>query len=228
MIPRTTIQTQYYSYGSDSSANMDVAALGKNDFLTLLIAELQNQDPLNPADNTEFIAQLAQFSSLEQLTTMNATLEKTLESNTSMTESVSNAMIINYFGKKVTAETDAFFFNGDDQVELQFNLDSAASWGNLEITDESGNVVESASLDVLDGGINAVVWNGVTNHDVKAEPGIYRYTVEAYDVLGNEIGVSQLYTGIVQGISYKDGETRLDVGGILVPFNSIKVIVENE
>jgi len=228
MIPRTTIPTQSYLHESNSSANMDVSTLGKNDFLILLLAELQNQDPLNPADNTEFIAQLAQFSSLEQLTTMNATLEKTLESNTSMTEAVSNAMIINYFGKKVTAETDAFTFNGEDPVELQFNLDSAVSRGNLVITDESGNIVGSTSLDTLDGGLNSVMWDGITNLGVKAEPGIYRYTVEAYDVLGNEIGATQLYTGIVQGISYKDGETRLDVSGILVPFNSIKVIVENE
>ena len=114
MIPESTIPTTYSSYNSDlysAEPNIDVSTLGKNDFLTLLIAQLKHQDPLNPADNTEFIAQLAQFSSLEQMTLMNANLEKSLESNINMTEAVSNAMIINYFGKYVTAETDSFMYD---------------------------------------------------------------------------------------------------------------------
>ena len=149
MMPESIIPTAYSSYGSESEPNVDVSQLGKNDFLTLLIAQLRNQDPLNPASNTEFIAQLAQFSSLEQMTLMNANLEKSLESNINMTEAVSNAMIINYFGKYVTAETDSFIYDGKSPVELRFDLDSVASWGKLEITDESGYIITSVSLDAI-------------------------------------------------------------------------------
>jgi len=242
MIPESTLPTSYgpYSTGDKSvikgngeeysmpKSDFDVSSLGKNDFLTLLLAQLKNQDPLNPTDNTEFVAQLAQFSTLEQMTLMNATLEQNLSSNNAMSEAVSNAMIINYFGKYVTAETDSLMYDGKDSVELRFDLDSAVSWGELEIIDESGNVIMSASLDAMDNGLNAFEWDGITNQGIKAEPGVYTYTVEAYDFLDNEVGVSQMFSGVVEGISYKDGMAQLNIGGVLVPFDRVKIITENE
>lgn len=228
MMPESIIPTAYSSYGSESEPNVDVSQLGKNDFLKLLIAQLKNQDPLNPASNTEFIAQLAQFSTLEQMTLINANLAQSLENNINMTEAVSNAMIINYFGKYVTAETDSFMYDGKSPVELQFDLDSAASWGTLEITDESGNVIRSVSLDAMEDGANFLEWDGITNMGVKAKSGIYKYSVELYDVLGNEVGVSQMFSGVVEGISYKNGDTQLNIGGVLVPFDRVKDITQNE
>jgi len=228
MMPESIIPVAYSSYGSESEPNVDVSQLGKNDFLKLLIAQLKNQDPLSPADNTEFIAQLAQFSTLEQMTLINANLAKSLESNINMTEAVSNAMIINYFGKYVAAETDSFMCDGKSPVELQFDLDSAASWGKLEITDESGNVIRSVSLDAMEDGANFLEWDGITNMGVKAKSGVYKYSVELYDVLGNEVGVSQMVSGVVEGISYRNGVTQLNIGGVLVPFDRVKDITQNE
>ena len=229
MISKSTLPTGYVSYGKFSTAdNFDISTLGKNDFLTLLLAQLKNQDPLNPTDNTEFIAQLAQFSTLEQMTLMNATLEKNLDNNTAMTEAVSNAMIINYFGKYVTAETDSFVYNGEDPVELRFDLDSAVLSGILEITDENGNVMTSTSLGAMDSGLNTLEWDGITNLGVKAKSGVYTYAIEAYDFLDYEVGVSQMFSGVVKGISYKDGITQLNIGGVLVPFDKVRVITESE
>ena len=94
------------------TSNINTASLGKDDFLKLLIAQLQNQDPLNPADNTEFVAQLAQFSSLEQLTTMNASLEQSIEFNRTVTETINNSMMVNFMGKSVSAESSGFLFDG--------------------------------------------------------------------------------------------------------------------
>ena len=228
MMPESITPTAYSSYGSESKPNMDVSRLGQNDFLTLLIAQLKNQDPLNPASNTEFIAQLAQFSSLEQMTLMNVNLEKSLESSINMTEAVSNAMIINYFGKYVTAETDSFIYDGKSPVELRFDLDSVASWGTLEITNESGNIITSVSLDAMEDGVNFFEWDGLTNMGVQAKTGVYKYTVELYDVLGNEVEVSQMFSGVVDGISYKNGVPQLNIGGVLVPFDRVKDITQNE
>ena len=226
MMPKSIIPTAYSSYGSGSEPNVDVSQLGKNDFLTLLIAQLRNQDPLNPASNTEFIAQLAQFSSLEQMTLMNVNLEKSLENNINMTEAVSNAMIINYFGKYVTAETDSFIYDGNNPVQLRFDLDSVASWGKLEITGESGNIIRSVSLDAMEDGVNFFEWDGLTNTGVQAKSGVYKYTVELYDVSGNEVGVSQMFSGVVDGISFKNGVPQLNIGGVLVPFDRVKDITQ--
>ena len=246
MIPERTIPISYTSYGLDSKTggsvikgggevdsgkskpNMDISSLGKNDFLILLLAQLKNQNPLDPVDNTEFVSQLAQFSTLEQMTRMNVSLEQSLENSNSMTESISNAMIINYFGKYVTAETDSFFTNGKDPVELKFNLDHAVSHGNLQITDEVGNIIAAIPMGSLDAGPNSVTWDGMTNLGVMAKSGVYSYTVEAYDVLQSEVAVSQFFSGIVDGISYKDGLAQLNIGGVFVPFDKVKAITENE
>jgi flagellar basal-body rod modification protein FlgD len=231
MIPESTLPTAYSSYASESETNADISSLGKNDFLKLLIAQLKNQDPLNPADNTEFIAQLAQFSALEQMTLMNGNLEKSLESNTNMTEVVSNAMLINYFGKYATVENDSFVYDGDGSIELKFEIDSAASYGTLEIIDTSGNIIKSVSLDALDSGAYYIEWDGITNKGIQAGPGVYTYSVELFDVAGNEIDVTQMFSGLVESVSYIDGIPQLNVGGVLVPFNnviSITDISENE
>ena len=243
MIPKSTLPTINFStrpsneksviWGTDegdskSETNFDVSRLVKDDFLKLLIAQLKNQDPLDPADNTEFVAQLAQFSTLEQMTLMNASLEKTLEINTAMSEAVTNAMIINYFGKNVTAETDSFIFDGETPVELNFDLDKPVLWAKLEITDKAGNFISTISLGGMEEGINTVGWEGLTNLGVKAKPGEYKYSLEAHDYMENEVDVTQIFYGVVEGISYKDDKAYLTVSGVNVPFDKIKTITESE
>jgi flagellar basal-body rod modification protein FlgD len=205
-----------------SESNMDISTLGKEDFLKLLIAQLKNQDPLNPASNTEFVAQLAQFSSLEQMTAMNTNLEASLNSNTGIAESVSNAMIINYFGKTVTAESEFFAYDGEGTQELQFELERPAAYGTIEVTDEIGNILSSVNLDAMDNGPQFIYeWDGMTSYGTEAKEGVYKYEVKAFDALDNEIGVIHMSTGVVSGISYQGGVTSLNMGGILVPFDKV-------
>ena len=90
---------------ASTSQNMELTAMtskvmDKDDFLNLLITQLQNQDPLNPTDSTEFTAQLAQFSSLEQLNNVNQNLQ-TLQLYQA---SINNAQTVSFIGKEVTAE----------------------------------------------------------------------------------------------------------------------------
>jgi flagellar basal-body rod modification protein FlgD len=85
---------------TSNSVTSQSQALGKDEFFKMLIAQLKNQDPLNPLDGTAFSAQLAQFSSLEQLTNLNAALTAQNQNFTSLL----NAQSVNLIGKEVTAE----------------------------------------------------------------------------------------------------------------------------
>lgn len=84
-----------------TTATTTANAMGKDAFLKMLIAQLKNQDPTNPQQGAEFAAQLAQFSSLEQLTNLNATLRSQTQDNLNLV----NAQAINLIGKEITAQT---------------------------------------------------------------------------------------------------------------------------
>ena len=73
-----------------------------------------------------------------------------------------------------------------------------------------------------------MTWNGLTTLGVMAEAGNFTYDVTTYDSVGNETESAPVFTGVVEGVSYRDGKAHLDIGGVLVPFDKVKHIIENE
>lgn len=221
------VDSTYYT-SSTTENDINIESLGKNDFMELLLAQMKNQDPLNPTDNTEFVAQLAQFSSLEQMTNMNKNLESMLQSNEAISNSVSNSALMNYFGKEVTAESNSFYYNGSDSVDLTFDLDGNVATGAIAIKNADGSTVAAIKIDGLDSGENAVTWDGVTVLGTSARSGTYTYEFAAYDVLGNEVTGTANFSGKVDGIIFKEGEAQLKIGGVLIPVDSVKQITESD
>ena len=240
MISVTDVQSTYSNYSTNTSgvlkgaedtsntstSSMDVASLGKDDFLKLLLAELKNQDPLNPADNTEFVAQLAQFSSLEQMTQMNESLQLSLDANTALSGSINNAMMVNYFGKDVAAETNMFNYSGEGDAEFTFMLNDPVINASINIVDESGNVVRHFSLESLSKGMKAVKWDGLTDRGLQAPDGLYTYEFQGENLTGGDAEIIPFFTGTVNGIIWSDGKANLSIDGVPVPFDKITGITE--
>lgn len=238
MMTQSTVPTIYDYYGSMSIASSDEAApekteenseLGKEDFMTLLMVELQNQDPLNPMDNTEFVAQLAQFSSLEQMVQMNETLEDNFTLTEEMNSAITTNTVINYFGKNVTAETNDFIFPGeeDSTLELIFELEEDIISGTLTITDADGETVLTKQMEDFEAGLTAYVWDGIMDDGELAESGMYSYNIEAVNAEGDEVGVTYLYNDIVTGIYYEDGEAYLNLNGVEVALSDVRAIARD-
>jgi len=158
------------NYTNTASGN---SALGSDAFMKLLVAQLQHQDPLNPQDNTEFVAQLAQFSSLEQQTETNKKMDQLL-----FTQGSSAAFSL--LGQEVVVATDSVYLQGDD-VNLGFSLDQDAAQATVKVIDADGHEVATFSLDNPQEGQNFVAWDGTDSSGEDLPKGTYKLEVEVKD-----------------------------------------------
>lgn len=170
-------------------------ALGKEDFLKLLVTQLQNQDPLNPNDPTEFTAQLAQFSSLEQQFSTNEYLKK-MATPSGDTERISALGMI---GKSVSVQSDVLKV-GANGASLGYQLDGPAASARVQILDQKDRVVALLQGAGLTPGNHYLSWDGKGLNGQPLAPGQYKMALEALDADGKSLGGSTLAVGRVMGV----------------------------
>ena len=188
--------------------NVKPGELGREDFLSLLVTQLQHQDPLNPMDSTDFTAQLAQFSSLEQLTNMSGQLEELTTAQTAFT----NSQAVGYIGHTVLSNGNAFSFDGQDPAGMTLDLQAPAHNVFLSVYDATGAVVASFEAGSMAAGRQTALWNGQDNNGNLLAGGDYRFEAVAVDARGDDIGVKPLSRGRVEGVAFKGGAAVLMLG----------------
>lgn len=184
-----------YPEQSLNTALTNKQALGKEDFLKLLVTQLQHQDPLNPSDPTEFTAQLAQFSSLEQLFAVNSNLDQLSTSNAEL-EKLSALSLI---GTEIVAQGNDFQF-GNDPVELGYRLDSAATQATVYVQGENGQTVATLDVTDLTAGEHYITWNGTDKYGQVVPPGSYNLFISATGPADETIKATPLIKGLVSGV----------------------------
>jgi flagellar basal-body rod modification protein FlgD len=157
-----------------ATATQKNQTLGQEEFLTLLVAQLQNQDPLNPADATEFTAQLAQYSQLEQLFNLNDAMDE-LTSTTSKSQSIS---ALNLIGQDVVVEGDEFTFE-DEPVSIGYKIDGVVTDLTVTIKNSSGKTVATIAADTLTEGNHFLTWNGTDANGTMQAAGSYTLSINA-------------------------------------------------
>ena len=184
--------------------------MGKDEFLKLLTFQLQNQDPMNPMEQSKFTGELAQFSQLEQLTNLNKKFE-----DTNKTKALEDKFYAaSFVGKKVvTTGSSIELKNSGDPGDVLFKLDGDSSKVMVRILDEKNNVMGEIWRDGMSRGSHSVTWDGVALDGSPAVKGKYRAQVKAWDNMGNEIGTRTEATGIVESVTFDEGEPVLTVGG---------------
>ena len=132
-----------------------------------------------------------------------------------------------YFGKAVEAESAEFVYDGESEnTNLRFELGEASISTRINILNANGDTIRVLDLGALEKGKNTAVWDGMKASGVFAAEGIYSFEVVAKDSAGEEITVTPLTTGVVQGLSKEADGTHLNIGGIFVPFEKIRQIAE--
>jgi flagellar basal-body rod modification protein FlgD len=203
---------------SSASALMgQTKTLDRDDFLNLLVAQLQNQDPLNPTDSTEFTSQLAQFSSLEQLGNINSNLE-TLQLYQS---SINNSQAVSFIGKEIVAKGDTVLLENGTAAECQADLPTDASGALVSIYTDTGEFVKSFETGPLSAGRQTFAWDG-TGQDGKPVPdGVYHFDMLATDADGSQIDATLLTHGAVTGVGFKDNTAFLSTASGQVALNDV-------
>lgn len=221
----TTSQAQTITSASTAAARSPKSTLGKDDFLSLLVAQMRHQDPLSPMEGADFAAQLAQFSSLEQLTNINTSLDQSLTANALLTSSINNALSATFIGKEVRALGDSFSFNGAGEVKLGYALASDAETVAVRVLDEAGNVVRT-----MDGatasGQNSIQWDGKNDQGVTVGSGKYTFDVIAKDNAGTLLNNSTYVFGKVAGVRFKSDGTVFVIDGAEIPLANIVEIMQ--
>jgi flagellar basal-body rod modification protein FlgD len=213
---------QATSAASSASAISGAVAgntLGQDAFLKILMAQIQHQDPLQPMDDTTFVTQLAQFSSLEQQVSTNQLMQN-LVSGQQAAQTTQDAGLVGHSVTVSAAQT--VLGSGGLGAPVSFALGSAAQSVTVSITDASGNAVRTMNFGAEPAGMMQTLWNGQNDGGTPQPPGTYNISVSAKDASGNSVVVSQQATGIVQSLSLGQGGATLVLdNGVTAPTSSL-------
>ena len=188
--------------GTAATAAKTDNTLGQDQFLTLLVAQLQNQDPLNPTDATEFTAQLAQYSQLEQLFNLNDAMDGLTAAQTS-SQKVSALSLIN---KEVVVEDSHFPFDGAP-IRIGYRVDGPATDISLQIRNSAGATVATLNAGDTTPGEHFLTWNGLDQNGAPLPADTYQLAVTAKGASADAtVTVAPLVRTTVTGVDLSGSE----------------------
>lgn len=206
-----------YQLKQDGTQNKE---LGKDQFLNLLVAQLNNQNPLEPQGNGEFIAQLAQFSTVEGVEKLNSSMETILSGYQSSQALQASSLV----GRKVIVPVDKAVVDTSESFKASAVLPTSSSNVYVNVYDSAGTVVSRINLGEQQAGNLSFIWDGKDSSGNVMKPGTYRF--EAQATYGNETkGLYTLLPANVDSVTLGGNELMLNLAGIgNVPLSQVQVI----
>ncbi len=196
----------------------DKSALGRDQFLELLVAQLRHQDPLNPMQADAFAAQLAQFSSVEQLTKLNDAFAAQARDTSARATLDRTALGASLIGKHVIAEGDQLSVAADGSTSFRVDVAGVGGQATLTLLDANGQTVATRALGIVPGGGQLV------RPPTDLPPGSYTYRFEVASPKGDPVRVRTFTDGVVDGVTYEAGAVMLKIGGHRIAIDKISEI----
>jgi len=209
----------YGDYQTSADVVEDKTSLSNDDFMTLLLVELQNQDPTEPTDTESILTQTSQLATLESTDNTN----KALEDLAASMAASSDFSAISAIGKTADLGSNAITLtDGEDSTfEIYFPTDIAS--GNVEILDSSGNVISSLPAESGDSGVYTYTWDGKDMAGNAVDEGIYYVTASYADAAG-ESQTARVGTYPIESVRFDAGETYVKLGSGYVPLSNVTEI----
>jgi flagellar basal-body rod modification protein FlgD len=199
------------------------AQLGKDEFLQLLVTQLRNQDPMNPSDPNQMAAQLAQFSTVEQLVNIGEQLEAQSAANEALIESVNASSAMQLIGRTVLAQGDVVTVPAEGELSATIDVAGEGGSGELVMYDDAGNEVGRVPVPFVAGGRQKI---DLTDLVGSVEPGRYTYQVELTAADGAPVAVQMYSTLRVDGLKLTQNGPVLTSGPVQIPLGAVIEIGE--
>ena len=193
----------------------------KEEFLKLLVAQLQHQDPLDPQDGSQFVHQLATFAQLESNLSMNTRLEAIAENQGALARIGMSSLV----GSTVSGSLEwARFDPSATMPELRFDLAEGAKQVEMKVYDEGGSLVKTVTMGAKPAGAHTVDWDGTNDKGVPLAAGEYRFELTAVTADGRPLGPTLEAKAPVSSLTFADGESLLALGALSIRPTSIRSI----
>lgn len=202
-----------------TSATKKNDAMGQTEFLSLLVAQLQNQDPLNPMDSADFSAQLAQFSSLEQLTQINGKLDNIGKDDPSTTPTFDPVGLL---GRDITASGSSVNVASGEASALEYTLADSGKV-SVEVKNASGKVIGTAEIGQVAAGTHTLDLDDVSKFADLAD-GDYTVSVKVQTGSAAATAVKTQLTGTVTGVDLTSDPPTIRVGGLEIPLGDVREV----
>jgi flagellar basal-body rod modification protein FlgD len=211
------------STSSTSSSSANGVTLGGTDFLTLMLAQLQNQDPTSPVDSNEFLSQLASLSEVQGINQLNTSFSA-LSSSLVSSQALQASSLLGH--QALVASSTASLATAGGTVTGAVSVPQTSSSVVLNITNSAGVLVKSINLGAQSAGLADFSWNGQTSSGSAAPAGTYSLSAQVNGVSGGT-AVTTLVSGTVDSVTMGSGATglTLNIAGLgSVPFSSVQQI----
>lgn len=207
---------------SAADAMKKSTGMNKDDFLKLFVTQLQNQDPLNPQDGTQFISQLAQLTQVEQAYNTNTNLQNLLGQGSN----AGTLAAVSLIGKQVEAPGSQVELQSGTSATINYNLGRSAETVTVSVLDSNGTVVKSINAGAQNSGNNSVSWDGTDSSGNALSAGAYSFSISAKDAGGSLISNTGLVRGKVNGVDMSGSTPVLSVGALKLNLTDVTTVTE--
>jgi flagellar basal-body rod modification protein FlgD len=224
-----TVSGQKLPLSSSTTGNTlgKTAEAGRDTFLRLLVAQLEHQNPLSPMENADFTAQLAQFSTLEQIEAMNKNLTSLVDTQKALSNTQASMQAASLIGKDVQVRHETIQIKDGKWSTLAYTLPSNAVEVSINIVDQAGQLRQSLQKVNQPAGEHAVPRYKDDKQVAQLPDGTYRVVVTARDAAGQILPIATMLQGRVEGVAYVDNQPHFLMGGRHVAFSDIVGIRES-
>ncbi|MFP4209266.1 MAG: flagellar hook assembly protein FlgD [Wenzhouxiangella sp.] len=197
--------------------------LGQEEFLSLMIAQLQNQDPFEPMENGDFLGQMAQFSTVSGI----GELKESFEATAQALQGGQALQAASLVDRQALVESDQLAYDGENPPRGAFEVPSGALEAQVEIRDEGGALIRRVPAVIGADGRASFAWDGVDEDGIQRAPG--SYSIAASVRVGNEMQAADtMVWGRIESVtlgSSRDGSAVLNIAGLgSVPLGQAKEI----